>query len=285
MMTQNEPQYSRTRRIPGLRAKAAIHTPGEHFETRPFLKIRRGYVDVLAAGRRKNIIHGLIEIDVTELRRLLQQREAAGEPLSFTAALMFAVARAVDEDRIMHAYRRRNRIILFDEVDINTQIEVEVSSQKIVKSLLIRAANRKSVEQLSREIRAGQRGDSGGERRYRGTLAFLTLPRPIRSVVWRAVMSNPIWFKRFGGTVGMSSIGMFGPTGGWGIPIAPPTLMITVGGIETKPRYIDGRLRPREMLDLTVSVDHDLIDGATAARFARRLAELIEAADGLLSTK
>ena len=32
--------------------------------------------------------------------------------------------RAVDEDRIMHAYGRRNQLILFDDVDINTQIEV-----------------------------------------------------------------------------------------------------------------------------------------------------------------
>jgi hypothetical protein len=88
-------------------------------------------------------------------------------------------------------------------------------------------------------------------------------------------MSNPIWFKRFGGTVGMSSIGMFGPGGGWGIPIAPPSLLITIGGgIDTKPRYFDSSLQPREMVDVTVSVDHDLIDGSTAARFARWLAEL-----------
>jgi hypothetical protein len=73
---------------------------------------------------------------------------------------MHALAKAVDEDRIMQAYRRRNRIILFDDVDINTQIEVEVSGQKIVQALLVRAANRKSVEQLSREIRSGQRGDA-----------------------------------------------------------------------------------------------------------------------------
>jgi pyruvate/2-oxoglutarate dehydrogenase complex dihydrolipoamide acyltransferase (E2) component len=210
-------------------------------------------------------------------------REAADEPLSFTAALMHAVARAVDEDRILHAYRRRNRIILFADVDINTQIEVDVSGQKIVQSLLIRAANRKSVEQLSREIRSGQQGNAAGERRYRGTLAFLSIPGPIRALLWRAVMSNPLWFKRFGGTVGMSSIGMFGPGGGWGIPIAPPTLMITVGGIATKPRYIGGSLQPRKMLDLTISVDHDLVDGAPAARFARRLADLVESADGLRS--
>ena len=70
--------------------------------------------------------------------------------------------------------------------------------------------------------------------------------------------------------------------GGWlGIPIAPPTLMITVGGIATKPHYVDGDLQARELLDLTISVDHEVVDGAPAARFARRLAELIEQADGL----
>ncbi|HET9301418.1 MAG TPA: 2-oxo acid dehydrogenase subunit E2 [Propionibacteriaceae bacterium] len=74
-------------------------------------------------------------------------------------------------------------------------------------------------------------------------------------------MSNPIWFKRFGGTVVMSSIGMFGPGGGWSIPITPPSLMITIGGIDTKPRYFDGSLQPREILDVTVSVDHDLMMG------------------------
>jgi pyruvate/2-oxoglutarate dehydrogenase complex dihydrolipoamide acyltransferase (E2) component len=94
-------------------------------------------------------------------------------------------------------------------------------------------------------------------------------------------MSNPIWFKRFGGTVGMSAIGMFGPGGGWGIPIAPPTLMITVGGIATKPRYVDGRLQPREMLDVTISVDHDLVDGTPAA--CSPTADLVQCADGLRS--
>ena len=223
---------------------AAGSSTDEDFETRPFLKVRKGYLDILAAGRRKNIIHGLIEIDVTKLRRELRERESVGEALSFSAAVMHSVAKAVDEDRILHAYRRRNQIILFDKVDINTQIEVEVSGQKIVKSLLIREANRKGFEQLSREVRAGQQADTDGQRRYRGTLAFLSIPRPIRTLLWRAVMSNPVWFKRFGGTVGMSSIGMFGPGGGWGIPIAPPTLMITVGGIATKPRYVNGTLEP-----------------------------------------
>ena len=251
------------------------------YQTLPFLKIRRAYADVLAATRRKNIIHGLLEIDVTEARRTLRRREAAGEDLSFTAFVMHAVARAVDEDKILHAYRRGNRLVLFDDVDVNTQLEADAAGQRIVQSLLVRGANRKSVEELTREIRSGQRHDPPSQRRYRSTLAFLSLPRPVRALVWRLVLANPNWFKQLGGTVGLSSVGMFGPAGGWGLPIAPPTLMVTVGGIALKPRYVNGRLEPRELLDLTVSVDHEVVDGAPAARFARRLADLVEHADGL----
>ena len=59
---------------------------GRGYQTRPFLKIRRGYTDLLTATKRKNIIHGLVEIDVTKAHRLLRQRESAGEDLSFTAS-------------------------------------------------------------------------------------------------------------------------------------------------------------------------------------------------------
>jgi pyruvate/2-oxoglutarate dehydrogenase complex dihydrolipoamide acyltransferase (E2) component len=255
-----------------------ITTSRDSYQVRPFLKIRRAYIHNFEAARRKHFIHGLVEVDVTEVRRSIHDLEAAGTDISFTAVVMHAVARAVDQDRIMHAYRRRHQLILFDDVDVNTQIEVTTEGQKIVKPLLVRAANRKSTEELTKEIRAAQRPDPDAAPRYQATLAFLSIPRPLRSVAWRAVMSSPTLFKRLGGTVGLSSIGMFaGGHGGWGIPIAPPTLMITVGGIAIKPRYVNGNLEPRELLDLTISVDHAVVDGGTAARFTRRLGELLEA--------
>ena len=73
--------------------EATLTAPGREYQTRPFLKIRRAYTDLLSATKRKNIIHGLVEIDVTNAHRLLRQREAAGEDLSFTAFLIHAVAR------------------------------------------------------------------------------------------------------------------------------------------------------------------------------------------------
>lgn len=251
------------------------------FQTRPFLKIRRAYGDVLAAARSKDIIHGLIEIDVTDVRRAIAQRKSRGEDVSFTAYLLYVVGQAVDEDRTLHAYRRDRRLIIFDDVDANTQIEAAVDGQPIVKSVIIRAVNRKSVAGITAEIRAEQRSMPASDRRYHWSLAYLSLPVPIRRLFWRVLLRRPDLFKRLGGTIAVSSVGMFGPAGGWGVPVTPATLSITVGGLATKPRYVDDRLQPRELLAVTISVDHAIVDGAPAARFARRLAELIEGCAGL----
>jgi pyruvate/2-oxoglutarate dehydrogenase complex dihydrolipoamide acyltransferase (E2) component len=250
----------------------------ERHEERPFLTVRRAYVDVLRAGRRKNLMHGLIRLDVTGARRRLAD---AAPPLSFTGWLLHCVAAAVDADRIVHAYRRRNRLVLFADVDVNTQLEAELQGQKVVKSIIVRAANRKSVQQITEEIRAAQHEQAGDERRYRGAVAYAALPTWLRSLGWRAVLRNPHWFKRFGGTVGLSSVGMFGAGGGWGVVATPPTLMVVVGGISAEPRLVDGRLTDRELLHVTLTFDHDVVDGAPAARFAARLAELVEGGHGL----
>jgi pyruvate/2-oxoglutarate dehydrogenase complex dihydrolipoamide acyltransferase (E2) component len=82
--------------------------------------------------------------------------------------------------------------------------------------------------------------------------------------------------------VGITAVGMFGNGAGWGIPIAPPTaLMVTVGGIAEKPGVVNGTIVIRDYLSLTISFDHDIIDGAPAARFTERLKELIESGYGL----
>jgi pyruvate/2-oxoglutarate dehydrogenase complex dihydrolipoamide acyltransferase (E2) component len=79
------------------------------------------------------------------------------------------------------------------------------------------------------------------------------------------------------GTVSVSAIGMFGARGGFGI--GAPTLLplsVVVGGISEKPRVIDGQVAVRNILDLTMSVDHRTVDGAPAARFMADLARMVE---------
>jgi pyruvate/2-oxoglutarate dehydrogenase complex dihydrolipoamide acyltransferase (E2) component len=65
------------------------------------------------------------------------------------------------------------------------------------------------------------------------------------------------------------------------IPRARWGLLLIVGGIARKPAVIEERVEPRDMLDLTVAFDHDVVDGAPAARFVKRLVELIESGYGL----
>ena len=54
------------------------------------------------------------------------------------------------------------------------------------------------------------------------------------------------------------------------------SLLVLVGGIASKPAVHEGEIVIREFLNLTVSFDHDIVDGAPAARFAKKLSDLIE---------
>jgi pyruvate/2-oxoglutarate dehydrogenase complex dihydrolipoamide acyltransferase (E2) component len=49
-----------------------------------------------------------------------------------------------------------------------------------------------------------------------------------------------------------------------------------LGGIAKKPSIVEERIEVREYLSVTISFDHDIIDGAPAARFTQRLKGLIE---------
>ena len=74
---------------------------------------------------------------------------------------------------------------------------------------------------------------------------------------------------------------MFGKGGGWAVPFGVHTLDIALGGINEKPGVVDGRIEIREYLCLTLMFDHDVVDGAPAARFTQRFKELIEDGYGL----
>jgi len=83
------------------------------------------------------------------------------------------------------------------------------------------------------------------------------------------------------GTVGVSSVGTLGKFPGWVIPLGTPAVMILVGGITKKPAVIDNKIEIRECLHITVTVDHDMVDGGPMVRFVDRLNELMEGAFGL----
>ncbi len=256
------------------------------YQVVPYPKIRRWMAAMFRSVQHKPMIHGLLEVDVTRARAHLREHKAiTGESLSFTAFLIACLAKAVDEHKAVQACRKGSKhLILFEEVDVYTPIERDVAGQKQVLPSIIRAANRKTVREIHREIRAAQVQDVTKDLMRFQSLPTLLFKPYLWIFTWRGRTHPRLW-KKNAGTVGITAVGMFGNGAGWGIPIAPPTaLIVTVGGIAEKPGVVDGTIAIRDYLSLTISFDHDIIDGAPAARFTERLKELIESGYGLFDS-
>jgi pyruvate/2-oxoglutarate dehydrogenase complex dihydrolipoamide acyltransferase (E2) component len=247
----------------------------------PFPRERQVTIDGGRLAARKHTVHGLIEVDVTRPRQELRAVKArTGESLSFTAFVIACLGKAIDENKAMHAYRDwRNRLILFDAVDVNTMVEVELDGRNVVLPHCIRAANNRTLGEIHTEIRAVQANPL--HTRAYGIKWFARMPRFARDLFYWAIFKNPRWLKQSFGTVGMTSVGMFGHGSGWAIPFGVHTLEIALGGIAEKPAIVNGQVQRHEYLCMTVSIDHDVVDGAPAARFVGRFKELIEAGFGL----
>lgn len=248
----------------------------------PFPQSRSLVIDAGYLGTRRHVAHGLVEADVTkalELRRCLSTGVQA--KLSFTAFLVASLARAIAADPKVQAYRDwRGRLLVFQDVDVVTMIEPEAGAVAIPH--IIRNANLRSAREISDEIRAIQARPDRSAQHDRLAALAPRIPRFLRLFGFWVVKRNPYWFKRLEGTVVLTSVGMFGRGGGWGIGFLPThTLGLTVGGIAQKPGVVGGKIEVREFLDLTVSFDHDVVDGAPAARFTNKLIELIETASVL----
>jgi pyruvate/2-oxoglutarate dehydrogenase complex dihydrolipoamide acyltransferase (E2) component len=268
----------------------AVHQATAHAETRPrrvdavpFPASRRLVIAAERAGRRRAAMHCLVDLDVSKARRLIA---AHGRTISFTAFVVASVARAAAAHPDVHAYRDwRGRLIRHRHVDVTTLVEVDTPHGLFALPLVLRDADIRDVLDLSAELRAAKRGytTTGTGRlldRFGGTATRL----PGATAAMYAVLSRSINLRQRIGTVTVTSVGMFGAGGGFGI--APPTLMplqVVVGGVTARPLVVEGGVEAREVLDLTITVDHNVIDGAPAARFVARLRSLIENADVLLT--
>lgn len=246
---------------------------------------RKLVVDVGRTSRRRHSIHGLFEVDVTRARQaMLTHRRDTGEELSFTAFVVGCVARAVAAEPAVQAYRDlRGREVIFSEVDVGLPVEVELDGVPFAFTHVLRNAGARTVYDLHDEIRAvhADPARSPSVRKQDWARAYVLVPAVLRTGLLGALHRFPQRQKAIAGTVGVSAVGMFAGGGGWGIGFQLHTLSVVIGGITVRPALCAGELVEREWLQLTVSVDHDVVDGAPAARFASRLRTLLTAADGL----
>ena len=79
-----------------------------------------------------------------------------------------------------------------------------------------------------------------------------------------------------GSTFSVSNLGMFGIDQFTAIINPPESAILAIGGIETKPAWINDAWVPRQKMRITMSCDHRVIDGAIGAKFLQTLTQLLE---------
>ncbi len=237
----------------------------------------------IVAGRRHHVV-SLLELDVTDARSSIRRyRRGTGRPLSFNAFLIKAVSRALEDFPEAHAYRGPGRsLVFFDNIDITVMVERTIHGKPVPLTYVLRNTGKKSAAEITDEleqVRSASGSDSDVVLGQESGLLFnlyFRLPGPLRRLFWRSLRFFPESAERQMGSAVITNVGMMGRAAGWFIPRTQHPLCVGVGAITKKPAVVKNQILPREILHMTVLLDHDVIDGAPMARFIQRLSSIIE---------
>ncbi len=249
-----------------------------------FPKDRIPTLDFLSIGDNKHYVKGLIEVEVTNGRQMINNYEKeTGLKISFTAWLLKCIGKAASEFKEVHSLMKgKRKIITFDDVDISIPVERIVKGVSVAMPVVIRKANEKDIKQIHEEIRLAQKEEVDGatvlgeSSMKRWVKYYSSLPKSIRRFLIKRLLKNPLRVKKLMGTIIVTAIGMFGRMYGWPIPTTSHPLAFAIGGITKKPGIVNDKIEIREILTLTILFNHDVVDGAPSARFISKLKELIE---------
>lgn len=251
------------------------------YKVLPFSANRQAVAANSAVAREKSMIHLVTEVDITDARQLISEHRArTGEGLSLTAYVVTCVARALADFPELNAFRSGRHLIMLEDVAVSVAFEREINGESVPEPIAIQAVNRKTYRQVHDELRAAQNRTDEPIGSAMGTAWTRYLPGfLLRAVTRLAYRDVGVWMRY--GVVGVTSVGMFGSGPMWLVPLVSSTITVAVGSIAKRPMLIEGSVQERECLCLTLTFDHEVIDGAPAARLTSRFAEVLTSGDEL----
>jgi pyruvate dehydrogenase E2 component (dihydrolipoamide acetyltransferase) len=197
------------------------------------------------------------DADITDLEdtrtKLKEKAVQAGIKLTPLAFIMRACARALQEFPQFNASLDPSGANLVLKKYTHIGFAADTPNGLVVP--VVRDVNRKDIYEIARQL---------AELSEKGRAGKLT-PNDMQ-----------------GGCFTISSLGGIGGTAFTPIINAPEVAILGVSRSSMKPVYRDGAFVPRLILPLSLSYDHRVIDGATAARFTTFLAESLAKVGGLI---
>ena len=233
---------------PAVAPAAAAEDP-EDWERAPLRGVRRAIATHMARSRRTAAHFSYVE--EVDLTRLLAERDRVSEarelsPLVFIAR---AAVEVLPSHELLNASIDEERGDLILKRRIHLGVAVAAESGLLVP--VIEDAARLSTLDLAREIERlaeGVRAGSLGTSQLRGS------------------------------SFTISSLGKLGGIASTPILNYPESAILGVNALRRLPRYVDGELAARDVLNLSMSVDHRIADGLHCARFVQDVKRALEQA-------
>lgn len=252
-----------------------------HYHKIPSTRIAT--MDTYAIGMSRHHISALLEFDVTIGRTKIRDLKNTGHKISFTAWLIRVIGKTLHNHPEAAAYlASKKKLITFDEINMSILIEREMSGKKVPIPLVIENTNGKSTTEITRELDSAKNQKLSGKDlvlHQRSTFyerIYFRLPSFIRKAAWKYLLWNPrIAYRKMGNAV-ITSVGMLGRVNGWFIHRTVHPISFGIGSVIKKPVVIDDEIMVREILNMTILIDHDVMDGGPMVRMLNDLTQYIE---------
>lgn len=213
---------------------------------------------MLESQSRTAAVTSMEQADVTRLvgmreRLKAPMKEQKGVNLTYMPFIVTAIVRALKLHPLLNSMIDDEREELIIKKYYNIGVAVAIDEGLMVP--VIKAADQKSLWELAEEI---------------ASLAKTAQERKIDLADLK------------GGTFSITNYGVFGGTYGTPIINYPETAILGIGRIMDAPLVVDGVVKARKVLPLSLTFDHRAYDGAVAAKFLRDLVRLLENPEELL---
>lgn len=255
-----------------------------NYKIHKFPQSRIATIDICEIGKRKHHVAGLIELDISKTRNKIKEyNKHNNNKISFTAWIISVISNTIKKYETPSSYLKgKNKLMIFENINVSIIVEKDLNGQKVPIPLIIEKANEISIEAISKQINDAKNKQVINKdivlqkKTDRFERIYYLFPGFIRRYVWKYILRHPkLSFKKMG-NVAITSIGMMGQIKGWFVPISIHPICFGLSSIIKKPTVIDDKIEIREMLNMTILLDHDVIDGAPMARFISELSKNIE---------
>ena len=233
-------------------------------------------------------IYGWLDLEASGIIKVMNDFKLEGKKMSPTTIAAKATAVAISKFSRVNGLIRLGRIYERRDVDIFLQVAPDNSGDNLT-GMVIRKCDTKSLEEISDEIRdrvakirSGEKDDFSKTTKMLNRMPSFMIGLILRFMcflnytlnVWSPILGSP---RDAFGSAMVTSVGMLGLQRGFAplMPFYRCPIIIAIGKLEQKAIVKGGEIVIEDVLPVSATFDHRLVDGVGASHLLKGLKEYI----------